>query len=372
MTEDEIAALLSYRPDPAAIRRRLLREAQELYSWGLTSDRHQPILESLEGQLSKFYLYPTFDCPLCCPYCYAEGGERQVNELGAEDFLRITNEAVDAGFRSVVQVGGEPLVYYDFGRFLAGLAEIDKHGCSFVLRTSFGFPVADTLMGQLCDVFDEIVVSIDGDKQTHDAVRGHGTWQHATRNAVRAIELGGQVSVNAVMTREQRDSQAGAFLREFCETHGIEKLVISAPVPLGRAATSAAYANVAPYEWRSDAKQGLTLPPRFSCGLGHSLYMQPDGSVYPCYAWCEQEHQLGNLAIEPLAAILARKELLAIANSGVDTNRKCRTCEVRYLCGGICKIYVRDKHDIDSGDFDCSAMKQGLLDQLAAHGIRPE
>jgi len=35
-----------------------------------------------------------------------------------------------------------------------------------------------------------------------------------------------------------------------------------------------------------------------------------------------------------------------------------RTCEVRYLCGGICKAWVKDKHNIDSGDFDCTARKE--------------
>ena len=362
MSEIDIAALLSYHPDPAAVHRRLLRDAERLYGWGQVVERHQPVLASMHGQMRKFYLYPTFDCPLRCPYCYAEGGERHVDELDADAFLRITSEAVDAGFESVVLVGGEPLVYYDFDRYLAGLGSIDRGSCEFVLRTSFGFPVDDVLMGRLCDAFDEIVVSIDGDEQTHDAVRGHGTWQHVTKNALRAIELGGHVSVNAVMTREQRKGEPGAFLRGFCKEHDIEKLVISAPVPLGRAAGTI----VPQYEWRSDAKQGLSLEPKFSCGIGHSLYMQPDGSVYPCYAWCEKEHQLGDLSRESLFAILERTELLAIANSGVDTNEKCHDCEVR---GGVCKIYVRNKHDINSGDFDCSEIKQHLLDSLVNHGI---
>ena len=365
MTKDEVQALLGYRPDPAAVRMRLLREAEELLRWGQTAERHQPVLKSLEGQLSKFYLYPTFDCPLRCPYCYAEGGERHVDELDAQAFLRITREAADAGFKSVVIVGGEPLVYYDFQRYLDGLGTIDLRGCSLVLRTSFGFRVSDELMQKLCASFDEIVVSIDGDEQTHDVVRGKGTWRHATGNAVRALALGTRVSVNAVMTREQSDGEPGTFLRTFCAEHGIEKLVISSPVPMGRAAGK----WVPPFEWRSDIQPTFAIKPKFSCGLGHSLYMQPDGSLYPCYAWCESEHQLGDLSRESLADVLARDDLLAVANSGVDTNEKCRTCEVRYLCGGMCKIYVRDKHDIDSGDFDCTQIKQGILRQLAEQGV---
>jgi len=365
VTKADLRDLLGYHPDPAAVRRRLVREAEELLRWGRSDERHQPVLTSLTGQLRKFYLYPTFDCPLRCPYCYAEGGERHVDELDAQAFLRITQEAAEAGFKSVVIVGGEPLVYRDFGRYLDGLGEIDLKGCSLVLRTSFGFRVADELMERICASFDEIVVSIDGDEETHDAVRGKGTWRRATSNSLRALACGGRISVNSVMTREQSDGAPGTFLRSFCAEHGIEKLVISAPVPMGRAAGT----DVPPFEWRSDAKPALSIKPKFSCGLGHSLYVQPDGSVYPCYAWCEQEHRLGDLSRESLADILERGDLLAIANSGVDTNEKCRTCEVRYFCGGMCKIYVRDKHDIDSGDFDCAETKQEILRMLAAQGI---
>lgn len=79
--------------------------------------------------------------------------------------------------------------------------------------------------------------------------------------------------------------------------------------------------------------------------------------------------ELGDLSRESIADVLARGDLLAIANSGVETNEKCRTCEVRYFCGGMCKVYVRNKHDIDSGDFDCAEIKQNLLAALAEQGI---
>ena len=69
-------------------------------------------------------------------------------------------------------------------------------------------------------------------------------------------------------------------------------------------------------------------------------------------------------------AYLERGGLLAIANSGVDTNEECRTCEMRYLCGGTCKAYVRDKHDLNSGDFDCAEIKSGILRMLASQGLK--
>ena len=365
--KDEMASLLDYRPDRAAVKERMIREAKQIYQAGLTHTRHQPVLNSYEGMLRKFYLYPTFNCPLRCPYCYAEGGERKVPELPGKDLLRITQEAIDAGYQAVILVGGEPLVYHDFPGYLDGLAGLLKRNCRYVLRTSFAFPVADKMMDKLCAVFDEIVVSLDGDEEMNDAVRGKGSWRRATENVKKAMERGGRISIAAVMTREQGEGPAGESLRVFCRSLGIEKLVINSPVPMGRARDS----HVPYYEWRSDPHESDSVKMHYSCGLGHSLYVQPDGSVYPCYAWCEKEHQLGDLSKESLQDILDRKELLSILNSGVDTNRKCRTCDVRYFCGGRCKIWVSDHADIDSGDFDCTETRQSILETLQRYGIIP-
>lgn len=332
---------------------------------GQEAGRHQPVLDSYAGQLRKFYLYPTFNCPLRCPYCYAEGGERKVKELPPADFLRITQEAIDAGYRSVVLVGGEPLAYYGFPAYLDGLFRLEKKDCKFVLRTSFAFPVEEERLKKICAAFDEIVVSLDGDEETNDALRGKGSFQHTVANVERALRLGGSVSISAVMTAGQGNGSAGAYLRSFCKEHSISKLVLNSPVPMGRAAGT----DVPYYEWRSDLKQSEAIRPKYSCGLGHSLYMQPDGSVFPCYAWCEKEHQVGDLSRESLQEILDRREILSIINSGVDTNEKCRSCEIRYFCGGRCKIWVRNHTDLDSGDFDCEAMKKSMLETLKRYGI---
>ncbi len=365
MTEDEIRDLFTYRPSPTARRKRLIAEAIEVYRMGREQCRHQPILNSYEGQLRKFYLYPTFNCPLRCPYCYAEGGERNVKELPPADFLRITQEAVDAGYRSVVLVGGEPLVYYGFSEYLDGLFQLEKKDCKFILRTSFAFPVEEERMKKICAVFDEIVVSLDGDEDTNDALRGEGSFKHTVTNVDRALDISGCVSINAVMTAEQGNGSDGEFLRSFCKERNISRLVLSSPVPMGRAADT----DVPFYEWHSNLKQSEEIRPKYSCGLGHSLYMQPDGSVFPCYAWCEKEHQVGDLSKESLKEVLDRGEILSIINSGVDTNEKCRSCEVRYFCGGRCKIWVRNRKDLNSGDFDCEAMKKSMLETLKRYEI---
>ena len=366
METDRKKTLFAFRPDPGAVRKRMIREAEELYRMGLEQKRHQPVYETTDGLLEKLYLYPTFRCPLRCPYCYAEGGTRQTEEMSGEDLVRITREAVLAGYRAVVVVGGEPLVYHDLNTYLRGLEGIERGEAKFVLRTSFAFPVKDSLMRTLCGCFDEIVVSVDGTEKTHDAVRGPGTWKHATGNIRRALAIGGKIGVNAVLDEEKKNGEDGAFLRAFCRENGIEKLVMQSPVPMGRAAGGR---RMPYYEWRSVNKPADSVVPSFSCGLGRSLYVQPDGKTFPCFAWCEPEHQVGDLSRESLKDILDRGTLLALINSGVDTNRKCKSCEVRYFCGGMCKIWVDDKTDPDSGNFDCESTKKRYLRMLKEYGI---
>ena len=358
--------LFAFRPDPEAVRKRMIREAGELYRMGLEKKRHQPVHASADGLLEKVYLYPTFRCPLRCPYCYAEGGTRDSEEMSGADLTRITREAVEAGYRAVVTVGGEPLVYHDLNAYLEGLKGIERGNTKFVLRTSFAFPVKDSLMRTLCQCYDEIVVSVDGTEKTHDAVRGKGTWRHATENIRRALDMGGKIAVNAVLDEDKKNGEDGEFLRSFCRENGIEKLVMQSPVPMGRALGGR---RMPYYEWRSVNKASDSVVPSFSCGLGRSLYVQPDGKVFPCFAWCEKEHQVGDLSVESLKDILERGELLALINSGVDTNEKCKSCEVRYFCGGMCKIWVDDKTSVDSGNFDCASTKARYLRMLREYGI---
>ena len=60
-------------------------------------------------------------------------------------------------------------------------------------------------------------------------------------------------------------------------------------------------------------------------------------------------------------ALLDRGDLYEYQRCGVDTNEKCRACEVRYLCGGACRAWAKDRENPNSGDFDCASRKNYYL-----------
>lgn len=366
----EMARLFRLRPDRDVRKRHLEARAAEIYAWGRDGQVHSPRCDDLAGRLGKLYLYLTFDCPLRCPFCYADGGRREMPSLSAQEFFAIVADAVRLGYESVTFLGGEPLVYAEIDLLLELLDGLERGQTRFILRTSFGFDVPPERIEVLCRVFDKIVVSIDGAEGRHDANRGAGAWAHATQAAVACAERGGcEMGVAAVLEEEAFDDEDGSFLKEFCRAHRISDLVMQTPVPMGRACPIAGVpAEGRRAEWRN--ARHTDVRPLYGCQIGSCLYVEPDGAAYPCYAWCEPWHKLAELSCEPLAQAAFHPRQLELFNAGVDTNEKCRGCEVRYLCGGMCRMYAADKHDYDSGDFDCAQRKALILATLEEHGIR--
>jgi len=307
-------------------------------------------------EYNKLYLHITFDCPLRCGHCYASGGETDMSEMPVDAALGIISDAQKALFRAVVVTGGEPLVHGGIDALLTGLKAIDLKGMRPILRTSLGFPIQNERLKTVCEAFPEIVISIDGDEKSHDMRRGTGRYAQAVANLERMKDMGfiGRVGVCATLSRAQREGPEGEAVTALCERLGIENIRFRAVLPLGRAEGAPPDEG---FLCMDESEKSHPFQPRFTCGLGQNLYVEPDGGAYPCYAWCGPDKRLGNVLSDGLAAILDSAAFRELSSHDVDTNEKCRVCEVRYLCGGMCKAWVWDKENIDSGGFDCAGRK---------------
>lgn len=351
-------------PYDVAINKQRLRQVA---SWGKypygVSQSLSHYKENRLSTLNKLYLHITFDCPLCCDHCYAAAGSG-MSEMPAGEALFVVSEAQRALFSAVVITGGEPLVHSELDRLLDGLRAFDLKGMRLILRTSLGFPVEDGRLRAVCEAFPEIVVSVDGDEASHDRRRGKGRYAQTVANLERIRELGliGGVGVCATLSSTQRDGPEGQAVMALCNRLGITNTRFRPILPLGRA-TDAKPDEDFPCSDGSDATR--PIQPHFSCGLGQNLYVEPDGGAYPCYAWCGQDHRLGNVIRDGLTAVLNGDAFHELSRHDVDTNEQCKSCSVRYLCGGVCKAWAPNKKDIDGGGFDCLARKEHFLRILA-------
>ena len=84
------------------------------------------------------------------------------------------------------------------------------------------------------------------------------------------------------------------------------------------------------------------MGPKSTCGMGQNLYVEPDGSAYPCYAWHGAPWRLGNVNQSGcLAGVMASAAFEDLHHHTVNSNRQCRICALRFLCGGACRAWNR-------------------------------
>ena len=249
--------------------------------------------------LNNLYVHVTFACPLRCAHCYVRAGPHRKTALSIDDVMRACREAAQLGFRHAVITGGEPLVHPQRDDLLDTLAELrgEVKPLLTVLRTSFALPMNDDLLRRVGHSTDEVVVSVDGDRETHDSRRGTGIYDLAVGNLRALVEsgYGTDLSLATVLPLRLANGLPGDAVRALAQELGIRRTRFRPVLPLGRATDlepdivpETLWGHVDP---RDVVAYGFN--PVASCGIGQNLYVEPDGGAYPCYAWHGERWRLG-------------------------------------------------------------------------------
>jgi uncharacterized protein len=312
------------------------------------------------------YIHVTFDCNLRCRHCYAEGGEHN-EEMDVSRISVLTGEATAAKFNKIVITGGEPLTHSRRERLLCHCREHRGNGSAIVLRTNLtGDFTADDFRA-IAESFDQIVASVDGNEETHNRRRGKGTYQnllHNLREYVRisaAIPRAAELSLACVMSAPDINGAPGQSVRTLAGALQVKRLRFRPLLPLGRAShldepvmSEGLMRHTSPEEMLENEFHPLT-----TCGIGQNLYIRPDGSAYPCYAWCDEHTRIGNVFDNGLNELLHSPQFTRLSACTVDTITKCRDCDYRYLCGGACRAWGnRNAVDLNAPPLQCDHLKQ--------------
>jgi uncharacterized protein len=352
---------------------------------GMTS-LHARLIAPLHGR-NNVYLHVTFACPLRCTHCYADAGQPRQGEMSAKQVARACREAAALGFRHAVITGGEPLVHPRRDALLDALAGLRQEVKPLLtmLRTSLSMRMDDALLRRISRSTDQVVVSLDGNRQTHDERRGAGSYDPVVANLRKLVALDGDadLSLATVLPLELANGPPGDSVRTLARELGIRRTRFRPLLPLGRAFDT--QPDIAPETlWGHmdpDKTVAYGFTPVSSCGMGQNLYVEPDGKVYPCYAWHGEGWQLGALdQADGLENIINSPAFQDLSRHTVDTNLGCRECALRYLCGGACRAWSRlaedQQTDLDAAPRDCRHLKARarslLVSALGRLGISQE
>ncbi|WP_290597594.1 MULTISPECIES: radical SAM protein [unclassified Archaeoglobus] len=116
-------------------------------------------------------------CQLNCKHCYLKRNNENLTTMDIEMLKNICNDFLNTDFpfskKSIILSGGEPLLHPKF----AEICELVRMLVGSVRLSTNGILIPKYI--HLFRRWDGIQVSVDGDRRTHDFIRGQGSYDHA-------------------------------------------------------------------------------------------------------------------------------------------------------------------------------------------------
>ncbi len=150
--------------------------------------------------IRELWFHITNRCNMACTHCLFSSSPSTPGEIGPSTVLDLAAEARETGCRLFALTGGEPLVHPEINTIVRGLLDLkDSH---VVLLTN-GL-LAERLVKDFPRELDRLhlQISLDGDRETHDSLRGKGAFDRLTANLRRLRSENVPCTLSMCVTRD--------------------------------------------------------------------------------------------------------------------------------------------------------------------------
>ena len=374
----------------------ILGDVQGLKEQGLLYKDEIKAYPMKSGFVKALCIHICHDCNFRCRYCFADEGayhsKRESMSFetakAAVDFL-----IANSGNRKVLEMdffGGEPLMNLDVLKKTVYYAKEEgaKHGKKFLFTTTTNaLLLNDETIQFFNEEMENVVLSLDGRKEVHDAIRksinGKGTFDLIIDKIKKFISLRGEKSyyVRGTFTAKNLDfSKDVLFIADQgVDSISMEPVVTEIPdlaitqehIP----AIEKEYETLCEeylkrhfegkgfnfFHFNVDLEGGPCLSKRVSaCGAGNEYFsVVPNGDLYPCHQFASDENFRMGSVFEGITRPDIREKF---ATSCLFTRKKCENCFAKFICSGGCS--ANNYHfngDVDEPyETTCAMMKKRI------------
>lgn len=348
----------------------ILQEVEELEKQNLLkTDLHVPYKKS--NLVKALCLHICHDCNLCCEYCFAKEGTYNT----ARDYMssEVGKKAIDfliehSGPRHNLEVdffGGEPLMNMQVVKDIVAYGRKRGEECgkefSFTMTTNC-LLLNDENIDFLNKEMDNVVLSIDGRKNIHNAVRktrnGKECYDVIYNNAkaFRAVRGDKRYYVRGTFTNKNIDfCNDVLYLAKDFDQISVEPVVLDPNHPLAIRKEQIpqileeyeklskeylkAWEEGHPFNFfhfMLDLEGSPCLNKKLSgCGVGcEYLAISPVGDIYPCHQFVggSKEYYMGNVLDGTFNTEVQDK----FRENTVYKKEGCNDCFAKYHCSGGC------------------------------------
>ena len=141
----------------------------------------------------------TLKCDLACRHCGSRAGVARPDELSTAECLDLVRQMADLGVKEVTIIGGEAYLREDWTDIIR---EIRRLGMQSTMTTGGRGMTAERAKAAAAAGLMSASVSIDGQRETHDRLRGvRGSYDSALAALANLSAAGVAVSVNTQINR---------------------------------------------------------------------------------------------------------------------------------------------------------------------------
>lgn len=372
----------------------ILADVETLKREGLLYKDEVKAYPMKSNEIKALCIHICHDCNFRCRYCFADEGayhskrESMTFETAkkAVDFL-IEN----SGKRKVLEMdffGGEPLMNLEVLKQTVYYAK--EKGAAVGKKFLFTTTTNALLLNDETIAFfnaemENVVLSLDGRKEVHDAIRktvnGKGTFDLIIDKIKKFISLRGNKSyyVRGTFTAKNLDFAKDVLFiaDQGVDSISMEPVVTDIPdlqiTDKHLPAIKAEYENLCEaylqrhaedkgfnfFHFNIDLEGGPCLSKRVSaCGAGNEYFsVTPNGDLYPCHQFAGDENFRMGSVFEGITRPDIREKF---KNSCLFTRKKCENCFAKFICSGGCS--ANNYHfngDIDEPyETTCEMMKK--------------
>ena len=362
-----------------------------------TFEKTASAFKKRQGVLKAICLHVAHDCNLACKYCFAGKGEYDGPKglMSYETGKRALDFLVEqSGTRHNLEVdffGGEPLLNWDVCKKLVeyGRSIEKKYNKNFRFTvTTNGVLLNDEIMDFCNKEMGNVVLSLDGRKETHDRLRitrkntgsydmiidkfkkfaqsrnqkdyyMRGTYTHLntdfSKDVIHMADEGfKELSIEPVVCdpsedyalkdsdlpvlKEQYEILANEMLRRYRKGNGFTF-----------------------YHYMIDLDAGPCIVKRVSgCGVGTEyMAVTPDGELYPCHQFVgDEKFLLGDI----WNGVKNKNVLEQFENCNVYSHKECKDCFAKLYCSGGCAANAYHSTGSVSGvyEFGCELHRKRI------------
>lgn len=302
-----------------------------------------------ESNEKNVYIYLTNNCNERCKHCYMYAGDIKIQEMSPDVWKKVLSEYKNLGGQGVTFTGGEVTVYKGFESVLKYAHEL---GLNVTVLTN-GILWNEQDIKHCGPYIDEVQISIDGyDEESYFKVRQYDGFDKAITTLIRFCEAGVRTSMAVTPLYDDLEEfvkNFEPFAKKIIEQYPDIYIRFNLELLDGRDVRKTQIGNV---EYRKTIRRLVerlypgyyleTFPLNYeghiirkNCGFGE-IAIAANGDVF----WCNRIHELYsscNINTSKFEDIIKQSEKIK-RETDVDHSSTCKNCEVRYICGGECRM----------------------------------